>query len=231
MSPGELRQKAVSAARILGVDPEIDPEGLKRAFRAAVKAAHPDRPGGDAERLRMVIEAFEWLSAHPATKPAFVGERPEPPPILEITPVQALCGGRQRTRTWDGREIYVSLPPGLRAGDPVRIAGRMMNIAITSSDGAAVIGDHLCLSANVDPQVLRLGGTIIVETPLGPHSLRVTRQDGIRGLVRVAGKGLPPRAGRPRGDLLLRLWPVASSQTEPSEAQTKRRQFMADWAA
>jgi curved DNA-binding protein len=219
---------AVSAARLLGVAVGEGPEGLKRAFRAAVKAAHPDRPGGDAEQLRRVIEAYEWLKA---AAPPPSAARPDPTPILEISPVEALCGGRHLTATADGRRIYVGLPPGLRAGDQVRVAGQIRVVAIAGEAGAAVIGDHLCLSVEVGPRLLSLGGTVLVETPVGPRSVRITRQDAIRGLVRVVGKGLPPRAGRPRGDLLLRLRPAAPGAAEASESEDKLRRFTADWAA
>ena len=232
MSQGQSVLTAANAARILGADLEQGPKALQAAFRAAVKRAHPDRPGGDAQRLRAVIEAYNFLKASAPEPARETAARPTPAPTLEITPVEALCGGRHLTQAVDGRKIYVILPAGLRAGDQVRVAGQVRGIAIASQDGLAVIGDHLCLSVDTQVAILRQGGTVSVETPLGPRTIRITRQDGVRGLVRVVGKGLPPRAGRPRGDLLIRLRAVASSDdAAESEAQSKLRRFAADWAA
>ncbi len=221
-----------SAIRILGADPRKGPEGLKAAYRAAVKRVHPDRPGGDAESLRAVIEAYELLRA---SAPVFVTpppERPKPAVTLAISPTEALSGGRHLTRAADGREVYVTLPAGLRAGDLVRIAGELRTVTIASGEGLAVIGDHLCMTVAISAEVLRRGGAVTVTTPLGERAIRITRHDGMRGLVRVVGRGLPPRAGHPRGDLLIRL--EASAPVRPaaeSVAQSKQRQFNDHWAA
>jgi curved DNA-binding protein len=53
------------ALDLLGLPPAADGETLRRAFNVAVKAAHPDRPGGDHERLRLVIEAYRLLQLRP----------------------------------------------------------------------------------------------------------------------------------------------------------------------
>jgi hypothetical protein len=53
------------ALDLLGLPAAADGETLRRAFNAAVKAAHPDRPGGDHERLRLVIEAYRLLQLRP----------------------------------------------------------------------------------------------------------------------------------------------------------------------
>jgi len=235
MSQGDQPLNAERAARRLGTQPGLSAEALQTAFRVAVKQAHPDRPGGDDQSLRAVIEAYHFLKSAQAELQVAAPDgdhRPAPPPILQISPVEALCGGRHRTRTLDGREVYVSLPAGLRAGDAVRVAGVLCSVTIVSQDGLAVIGDHLCQTAVVDPAVLRKGGNIRIRYPLGSVSLRINRLDAERGLARLVGRGLPARGDRPRGDLLLRLEAAEpSAPPQPSEAQTKLRRFTADWAA
>ncbi len=49
---------------LLGITPEEanDPGELKRAYRKASLAAHPDRKGGDSETMAGVVEAYEILS-------------------------------------------------------------------------------------------------------------------------------------------------------------------------
>src|SRR5262245_9639359 len=49
---------------LLGVRPDDDAETLKKAFRKAAKASHPDHHGGDPEaaaRFRQISEAYEIL--------------------------------------------------------------------------------------------------------------------------------------------------------------------------
>src|SRR5215475_16006898 len=49
---------------VLGIRPDADAETVKRAFRRAVKAHHPDLQGGDeaaSERIKLIIAANEIL--------------------------------------------------------------------------------------------------------------------------------------------------------------------------
>jgi curved DNA-binding protein CbpA len=62
--------------RLLGVASDADAEVLRRAFKLAVEAAHPDRPGGDGERLRQMIEAYRRLERRPPRHPR---RSPTPP--------------------------------------------------------------------------------------------------------------------------------------------------------
>ncbi len=66
------------ARALLGLAPGAEGEAVAAAFRAAVKAAHPDRPGGDAERLRQVIEAHRLLQSLAEAKLQFAPARRPP---------------------------------------------------------------------------------------------------------------------------------------------------------
>eukprot|EP00931_Biecheleriopsis_adriatica_P087143 TRINITY_DN61650_c0_g1_i1.p1 TRINITY_DN61650_c0_g1~~TRINITY_DN61650_c0_g1_i1.p1 ORF type:complete len:457 (+),score=64.16 TRINITY_DN61650_c0_g1_i1:1-1371(+) len=54
-----------SAKRKLGIDErkEFTAEELKRAYRQAVRKSHPDTPGGSAERLQEVKDAYDFLTS------------------------------------------------------------------------------------------------------------------------------------------------------------------------
>jgi curved DNA-binding protein len=234
VSQSALQIDSAAARRLLGVAPDADADVLRRAFNQAVKDAHPDRPGGDGERLRQVIEAYRRLEATraPAAGPIF---EPDPAPDrevrLKITPTQAVAGGWTRLRLDDGRVLSVRLPEGLRAGDPVRISGQACKIVIVNERRAAVSGDDLMLVVKVGPAVMRDGGRISVETPAGDTSVWLTKDDAARGFARVKGLGLPARGARPAGDLLLRLKPVSDARLDSTTTQAKRRRFAAAWAA
>lgn len=204
----------------LGLGFDTDPGQLRRAYLAAVKAAHPDRPGGDPARLRRVVDAYNFLCAqpHPANDAATSSPGPTKSasaskstlPRLEITPTEAALGGI-RSMTLDGAgQVSVRLPAGLRAGDRLRVSGTLLQVQVSAGDGVAVVGDHVCVTVEVDRSTLAGGGLLDVPTPTGTIKAPVSPQDAIRGLVRVAGGGLPARGRNPQGHLYVRLCPPGS---------------------
>ena len=216
------------ALSVLGLGSNADPRGLRRAYLRAVKAAHPDKPGGDAERLRVVIEAYEVLRSRP---PPAVGPPPRPASQrLEITPTEAVVGGVRSVMLDGVGEAAVRLPPGLRTGDRVGVSGVAMIVIVAGRDGAAVVGDHLCLTVQVDPAVMAVGGCLEVSTPTGNRQIHLTRQDVLRGLVRAAGGGLPARGRHAQGHLFVRLEVAAAGRFETPSRSLLRR-FAAAWAA
>ncbi len=228
---GEHPLGADEAWRILGVPPGLDGASLRRAFLEAVKASHPDRPGGDAARLRAVVAAYALLKSPPglaAPSPSRAAAPLARP--LVITPAQAVMGGSAIIELSGERQVRVQLPAGLRHGDRVRIDGRPLAVSVRAEAGAAVLGDHLCLTVEVEPDVLRHGGRITVSSPTGDHIVWVSRTAAGRGFVRVTGLGLPARAGHARGHLFVRLRPTSARTPERASRDLLRR-FTAAWAA
>jgi hypothetical protein len=74
----------IEARCILGLPPAFTPRELKRAYRRAAAAHHPDK-GGNVDRMVLVNEAFEVLSGYwPAASAA--APSPEQPPSWSPTP-------------------------------------------------------------------------------------------------------------------------------------------------
>ena len=219
------------ARELLGVGLFATPAEVRRAFREAAKLAHPDRPGGGAERFREVVAAYQKLHYAPAADRVIPPPppRPEPPGVLAISPLVALHGGEATHRLSDGRTIRVRAPAGLRTGDTVRAAGASLTVAITSDPAMIVRGDDLWVSVSVDPRTLIEGGRIALETPIGRRIVWVTKKAGERGLVRVVGQGLPARGSHPQGHLFVRL--AARRGDADSAARVMLRRFTAAWAA
>ncbi len=227
------------AREILRLSPFYSAADLRLSFREAAKRAHPDRPGGDAERFRQVVEAFHLLQALAEDRakaknsviqpPATVRSAREETSTLSITPATAFSGGQAEHVLADGRRIRLTLPPGLRAGDQVRAGETQLTVAIRGDSGFLVRGDDLWLTVPVEPRLLAEGGRITVDTPLGRRVVWITRKAGERGLVRLPGQGLPARGRRREGHLFLRLTP--QSRSTASAARTLLRRFAAAWAA
>jgi curved DNA-binding protein len=221
-----------AARELLGVGPLASPGDIRRAFREAAKFAHPDRPGGDEGRFRLVMAAYHRLQ--PLSAPAQrIIQPPAPrtpePAILTIDPLVALRGGSVEHSLAGGRRIRVKLPPGLRSGDTVRAGGAELSVVLRGCPEMLVRGDDLWISVVVSPRLLAQGGRVALETPVGRRIVWLSKKAGERKLVRLAGQGLPARGPRPQGHLFLRLAPT-TGQVD-SAARTLLRRFAAAWAA
>ena len=206
------------ARAVLGIGPAATASDLRQAFREAAKLAHPDRDGGDAERFREVVEAYQLLSQAPPT-----GR------ILPITPMLALNGGVVLHQMADGRGLKITLPAGLRSGDGLRAGEDVFEIAVRGDGEIMVRGHDLWLTAPLHPHVLAQGGRVAVDTPLGRRVLWITRKAAERGLIRLPGQGLPARGPHPQGHLFLRL--TEQVRATDTAAGALRRRFAAAWAA
>lgn len=222
------------AREILGVSSFASSAQLRLAFREAAKQAHPDRPGGDAERFREVVEAFHLLNQPRAVDrviqpPATVARPVRTDAVLPITPLLALNGGVLLHETPDNRRLKIVVPEGLRTGDTLRVGDIEFEIAVRSDGEMLVRGDDLWLTVPLDPHLLTQGGRVALDTPLGRRVVWITRKAGERGLVRLVGQGLPARGKHRQGHMFLRL--AAQVRTTDSAARTLRRRFAAAWAA
>lgn len=240
MSIGQARQ-------VLGLAPGAEAADLARAYRVAVKAAHPDREGGDADRLRQVIEAHQLLKTlaearlafAPAVRPAPVRPaRPAPRVLrLSISVAEALFGGERRIEVEPGRQLDVRLPEGLRPGESLRLAGAgkdggdvLVRILGAVEPGLTLRGQDVWFDVAAPADKVVEGAPLEVETPRGRRAL--TAPPGVQSgtLIRLRGEGLPARGRHPAGDLILRLTLTGVDESE-RVSQRKLRRFSARWAA
>lgn len=204
------------ARALLGLD-RADAPSPAAAFRAAVKASHPDRPGGDAERFRRVMAAWavvRALEAGPA-RPL----RPASPPVLSLAPLQALRGGAIEPPAGSTAR-RLRLPPGLRSGETVRAPGAdgplRLTVLVRPADGLSLVGDDLYMEWPVSPRRLADGGRIEIDTHAGPRSAWIAPGGG-SGRLRLARLGLPARGSRPQGHLFVTLRPCAETASEAED--------------
>ncbi|HEY1425374.1 MAG TPA: DnaJ C-terminal domain-containing protein [Caulobacteraceae bacterium] len=223
LSPEEARA-------ILGLAPDASPHAVIGAFRAAAKAAHPDRPGGDAARFRDILAAYRLLQSLPRL-PSVIATAPAAPPEphIEIGPLTALLGGDGEAVLADGRCIRARIAPGARHGETLDVGDAVLKIRITAEADIQVRGSDLWVTAEVAAPLLAKGGRASVATPLGEKVIWVSRKVAERALVRLAGQGLPARGTHPQGSLFIRLVPDTGAPESAARAQL--RKFAAAWAA
>jgi curved DNA-binding protein len=123
--------------------------------------------------------------------------------------------GTSRVLERHGRRIRVTIPPGVRTGSKVRIAGRgrpgyggsldgdlYLNITVKPDPVFERDGDDLRCDVDVDLYTAVLGGEVRVPTLSGDVSLKIPAGTQGGQTFRLRGKGMP-NPGRPdqRGDL------------------------------
>jgi curved DNA-binding protein len=208
------------ARELLGVHPGADEVAVAQAYRAAVKAAHPDRDGGDAERLRRVIEANQILSSATSRLTFTLVRRPAEPRqsaqrrlSLQISVEEALFGGERTIQVEGGPRLNVRLPAGLRSGEALRLAGAdggvdvLLQINLATEAGLSVRGSDVLLDAEIDPEALQDGACIELDTPRGRRVFLAppSAEDGGVVMVRFKGQGLPARGRHAAGDMVIRI--------------------------
>lgn len=222
------------ALALLGLDASADHAAALDAFRAAVKAARPDRPGGDEERFRRVIAAWRLVQHARAGRLALAAprKRPAPTPVVAISPREALTGAAVAVGLGT-RRLNIYVPPGLRTGEHLRLrrAGAdgsdlYLPVLIRPADGLSVLGDDLFMTAPAPRRTLADGGRVEIDTHAGPRSAWVG--PGLCSPIRLRLKdlGLPARGSRRTGHLFVTLEAVDDM---PSAAEDLLARFSRVW--
>lgn len=128
----------------------------------------------------------------------------------------ALCDG-QGTKTTP-RRIEVKIPPGVRTGSRVRIAGEgqpganggprgdlYLNVTVLPHERFERKGDDLYTDVTVPLYDALLGGEVELATLTGRVILKIAPETQNGKLIRLQGKGMPRLGGGGTGDLYARV--------------------------
>lgn len=215
--PSELSIEEACAR--LGLTPDAPASALQGAFQQALRVARGNADHVSPLRYREILDAYRTLRMRSpcGTERRFA----DWPSHIALTPAEAIAGGTKLGRLPTGRPFETRLPPSLRDGDLVWVAGWLLQVRIDEGDELAVRGNDVWITSHKHPSVLRPGSRIQVETPIGPCSFRLSQEAIDVGLVRAPGHGLPPSRGHAQGDLYVRL--VADSRASISPAELLKR--------
>src|SRR5579872_5882376 len=167
MSAPTPKLTVAEARALLGIAAEAGLEEAGKAFRAAAKRAHPDRPGGDAAHFRDIVAAYRTLQSSPPL-PAVIAPAPASGAYVEISPRVALEGGEAEAVLEDGRKVRARIPPGARAGERLRIAGGWrVTVRLAADDAVQVRGSDVWITAQAPASLLAETGRATLATPLG----------------------------------------------------------------
>lgn len=222
------------ARALLGLTGPVDSSTLTATFRKAIKAARPDLPGGDETRFRRTIAAWRLLQIQGAKRLALPAPatRQAAPPVVAISPLQALEGGQTTVRV-NGRSLRVSLAPGLRTGDQLRLKGAgqdgqslLLPVLIRPTDGLSVLGNDLHMTWPTPTRLIEDGGRVEIETHAGLRSAWITPGMTAPICLRLRDLGLPARGSRAAGHLFVTL---IRGDDVPSAAEDLLWRFTRVW--
>jgi curved DNA-binding protein len=132
---------------------------------------------------------------------------------LELSLEEAAHGGHHWVSLPGGRSYEVSIPPGVRDGQRIRLAGEggeargggpvgdlLLRVRIRPDPRFRLEGDDLYTDLPVSPWEAALGATVELKTLDGTAQVTVPGGSSCGRRLRLRGEGMP-RAGGARGDL------------------------------
>jgi curved DNA-binding protein len=157
---------------------------------------------------------------------------------VDVTLEEAFQGA-QRLLEMEGRRLEVKIPPGVKTGSRVRVAGEGMPGARGGVRGDIYLrinvlpakdferrDDDLYTEVPVDLFVALLGGEVHVPTLAGTMALRIPAGTQPGRSFRLAGQGMPKlRAPGERGDLYAKI-----QVRLPDKLNDQERELVRQWA-
>lgn len=157
---------------------------------------------------------------------------------LPVEFLEAVNGTTRRVTLSDGSTIDVSVPPGARDGQLLRLTGKggagigggppgdaFIEIVVKPHPLFTRKGDDIYLELPVSLSEAVLGGKISVPTPTGTVSVNVPKGSNTGTILRLRGKGVA-RADGTRGDEYVKLRVVLPDKPDP-----ELEKFVQNWAA
>ncbi|MEM6534208.1 MAG: J domain-containing protein [Pseudomonadota bacterium] len=135
---------------------------------------------------------------------------------VEIAFEDAVLGAKRDMTMADGRVLSVSIPAGLESGQTLRLKSQgqpsrsggppgdaLLEVSVRTSETWERQGSNLRMSVPVPVKTAILGGSVDVQTPAGPVSLRIPEGANTGAVLRLRDKGVQT-AGKP-GHLFARI--------------------------
>ena len=155
---------------------------------------------------------------------------------LDLDFLDAINGGKRQITLPDGSVLDVSIPPGTRDGQILRLRGKGRPGVGGGPPGDALIeievrahrfftrkGDDIHVDLPVSLSEAVLGGKVKVPTPSGAVTMTVPKWANTGSVLRLKGKGVP-RVDGSRGDELVTLKVVLPEKPDP-----ELEKFVAEW--
>lgn len=148
---------------------------------------------------------------------------------VDVEFADSIIGARRRMRMSDGQFLDVNVPPGVETGQTLRLKSQGEASPYGGPPGDALVevtvkphkfwvrdGDDVRMPVAITLEMALLGGTVEVETPSGPLSLKVPEGSNTGAVLRLRNKGVQRSAKQ--GHLYARLEIVLD---DPKDAELR----------
>jgi DnaJ-class molecular chaperone len=157
---------------------------------------------------------------------------------LSLDFLEAVNGAKKRVTLPEGETVDVTVPPGTRDGQVLRLRGKgqpgfgggpagdlLVEVQVGAHRHYSRKDDDILLDLPVTLPEAVLGGRIEVPTPAGAVMVNVPKGSNTGTVLRLKGRGVP-RADGSRGDAYVTLRVVLPDQPDP-----ELEEFAARWQA
>jgi curved DNA-binding protein len=145
---------------------------------------------------------------------------------VEVTLEEAYHGTTRTLSFADGKRLEVKVPPGVRNGSRVRLAGKGVQggdlyliVSLKPHPTFERRGDDLSVGVSVPLVVAMLGGEVQVPTLKGKLALKIPPETQNGRTFRLAGQGMPHLGDKSRGDLLAKVRVVLPTKLSAKEKE------------
>ncbi len=129
---------------------------------------------------------------------------------IDISFADSITGGQRRIKMADGQAIDVNIPAGVDTGQTLRLKSQgqvspyggppgdaLVEVTVSGHKNWTRDGDDVRMTVPISLKIAVLGGTVEVDTPSGPLSLKVPEGSNTGAVLRLRGKGVqrPGKAG------------------------------------
>jgi DnaJ-class molecular chaperone len=156
--------------------------------------------------------------------------------LLEVDFLDAVNGAKRQITLPDGSVLDVSIPPGTREGQILRLRGKgapgrgggpvgdaLVEIRVRPHPLFKRKGNEIHLELPISLSEAVLGGKINVPTPTGSVTMTLPKWSNTGRMLRLKGKGVPRRDGS-RGDEYVTLKVML-----PDKPDRELEEFVARW--
>jgi len=156
---------------------------------------------------------------------------------LEVSFLEAVNGAKKRITMPDGKTLDITIPPGHRDGQILRLRGKGMPGLGGGAAGDAMVEIHvtphrtfrrrdrdILIDLPIALHEAVLGARVHVPTPRGSVSMTIPPGSNTGDMLRLKGKGVAASGKHKAGDQLVTLTVVL-----PKKTDAELRAFLEDW--
>ena len=220
---------------------EIDEHGVERPRRPYYRdfADSEENQYANAKGFSDLEGAEDFLSGIFGRKGAGEGLKMRGANLhyhMSVDFLDAVNGAQKEINLPDGSVLDVSIPPGVREGQILRLRGRgepgyggapagdaLIEIAVAPHKIFTRKGQDIYVEAPISLREAVLGGRIRVPTPTGFVDMTAPPWSNTGAVLRLKGKGVPGRDGA-RGDEYVTLKVMLPEKPDP-----ELEKFMSQW--